>query len=176
MSILGWTLHSVSSLPYVYGFLTSSVVTANSSRSTRQHEYFFHGLTASRHELTWKFWKGEISKVLISIVLLLHTSTTGWTVKGLKDENGQLVLTIKMKMGNWFWQVKRSYRTHLQPHTPWVELPWPTEDIWFYRFCLFVFHVYLDCFLWRQTCERTWTKLVLNRLIMNLIFKDESSA
>ena len=52
MSILGWTLHPVSSLPYVYGFLTSSVVTADTLRSTRQHEYFFHGLIASRHELT----------------------------------------------------------------------------------------------------------------------------
>lgn len=100
MSILGWTLHSVSSLPYVYGFLTSSVVTADNSRSTRQHEYFFHGLTASRHELTWKFWKREISKVLISIVLLLHTSTTGWTVKGLKDEDGQLVLKSQQELQN----------------------------------------------------------------------------
>lgn len=42
----------------------------DNSRSTRQHECFFHGLTASRHEPTWRFWKGEISKVLLSIQLL----------------------------------------------------------------------------------------------------------
>lgn len=100
MSILGWTLHPVSSLPYVYGFLTSSVVTADTLRSTRQHEYFFHGLTASRHELTWKFWKGELSKVLSSIVLLLPLSTTGWPVKGLKDEDGQLVLKSQQELQN----------------------------------------------------------------------------
>ena len=38
--------------------------------------------------------------MLISIVLLLHTSTTGWTVKGLKDEDGQLVLKSQQELQN----------------------------------------------------------------------------
>lgn len=38
--------------------------------------------------------------MLLSIVLLLHISTTGWPVKGLKDEDGQLVLKSQQELQN----------------------------------------------------------------------------